>query len=214
MFYLYRTMMVYGGYTHSNQGNALMKKIFLFTIMTSFLLSTTSGCYAKGPWHGKVIDAETKQPIEGAVVVAVWDYRTITLTGGANSFLDAKESTTNANGQFEIPAQSYLSIPLFREVQKLIAFTIYKPGYGSFPESVAPKNKNTEDINKWSIKYESMFKNEEDIVELPVAKTIGERIKVLHTVEARIAGDPKAKMKNLIRLIDAENAYLNYQQRK
>lgn len=184
-----------------------MKNLFLLLFTTFFLLSMTTGCAAMGPWRGKVIDAETKKPIEGAVVVAVFHYRTITPVGGSDVFLDAKETTTNTNGQFEIPTQRYLSIPLFRDVQKTIDFTIYKPGYDYFPEAIAPKTKNAEEINSWVIKYDRLFKEKEDIVELPVMKSNQERREILSNLKARIS-NIETKPKILKKLIDSEENFL------
>ena len=45
-------------------------------LLMAVLLLIFSGCvslvYYEGSYHGKVIDAETLQPIEGAVVLGVW----------------------------------------------------------------------------------------------------------------------------------------------
>ena len=45
-------------------------------LLMAVLLVLFSGCvslvYYEGNYHGKVIDAETLQPIEGAVVLGVW----------------------------------------------------------------------------------------------------------------------------------------------
>ena len=45
-------------------------------LLMAVLLLLFSGCvslvYYEGDYHGKVIDAETLQPIEGAVVMGVW----------------------------------------------------------------------------------------------------------------------------------------------
>lgn len=35
--------------------------------------------YIDGPYSGRVIDTETKEPIEGAVVLVIWDWETFTL---------------------------------------------------------------------------------------------------------------------------------------
>ena len=37
---------------------------------------------AAGPWRGRVIDAETKEPVQGAVVVASWERVWRTPAGG------------------------------------------------------------------------------------------------------------------------------------
>src|SRR3990167_5867866 len=48
-------------------------KTILLTAM--IILLTTPACagFVRGPFSGKVIDAETKEPIESAVVLVVWN---------------------------------------------------------------------------------------------------------------------------------------------
>ena len=70
-----------------------MKRFSLFFILAVVLIPA-SGCYAKGPWRGKVVDAETKQPIEGAAVVAVWETWTSTPAGTSDNYLAAEETLT------------------------------------------------------------------------------------------------------------------------
>jgi hypothetical protein len=56
---------------HSKMKN--QNKILNVSILVVFIIS--AGCnpiYADGPYRGRIIDAVTKQPIEGAAVVAIW----------------------------------------------------------------------------------------------------------------------------------------------
>jgi len=86
---------------------------------------------AKGPWRGQVLDAETKQPLEGVVVLAYWyRYRfdvSQLVVGGhqAPEFFDAVEAVTDAQGRWEIPKKSF---PFFANIG--VFFSCYKPGYG------------------------------------------------------------------------------------
>ena len=52
---------------------------------------------AGGPYRGRVIDAETKQPLEGAVVLAVWENKTPGVAGYGYSYLDSEEVLTDEN---------------------------------------------------------------------------------------------------------------------
>lgn len=77
-----------------------------------------------GPYQGKVIDAETKDPIEGAVVFVEW-YEVHFFAG--STFIDAQETLTDKNGEF------YLSgIWIFNPWKRLGSegrLVIYKSGY-------------------------------------------------------------------------------------
>ena len=88
--------------------------------------------YSKPELKGKIIDAETKEPIEGAVVVASYSKDTIGGPGGdISSIIHIKEQLTNAKGEFHFPSYTTFIQPLSTE--SLVTFIIYKPGYGSFP---------------------------------------------------------------------------------
>jgi hypothetical protein len=80
-----------------------------------------------GPYEGKVIDAETNQPIVGAVVHGSWHKRYL---GGGTEYYDSYEVLTDKNGEFRIPGQGLL---IFSDVEG-ITLTIFKAGY----EEVCP----------------------------------------------------------------------------
>ena len=70
-------------------------KTILLTAM--IILLTTPACagFVRGPFSGKVIDAETKEPIESAVVLVVWNKAIYLSPGGPSTyFLAAKETLT------------------------------------------------------------------------------------------------------------------------
>jgi hypothetical protein len=57
-----------------------------------------------GPFRGLVLDAETKAPLAGAVVLAVWSAENFPGTPfHTNSFLAATEVLTDAQGRLAIP---------------------------------------------------------------------------------------------------------------
>ena len=88
---------------------------------------------AKGPWRGQVLDAETKQPLEGVVVLAYWYRYRFELSqlvlGGHQTpeFFDAVEAVTDAQGRWEIPKKSF---PFFANIG--VFFRYYKPGYAQW----------------------------------------------------------------------------------
>ena len=108
----------------------------LIMVVCTFLI--ISHARAK-TFHGLVIDADTKEPIEGAVVVAYWYKARATISGENTTLKDVKECLTDKNGKWSITGAKgrddwpipYLSllIPYTREP----AFIIFKPGYCSWP---------------------------------------------------------------------------------
>ena len=104
--------------------------IFIFVLVVSFTqISQATGLYSKPEFRGRVIDAESKQPIEGAVVVVLYYKRSnFSLNpGGPSSYVTkAKETLTDNKGEFYFP--SYSELLLFTE-DTYVEFIFYKPGY-------------------------------------------------------------------------------------
>jgi len=86
--------------------------------------------FTKPAYKGKIIDSETKEPIEGAVVVAVYNKYPIISGpgGGSSSSIHIKEALTDQNGVFRIPF--YITLVDPNSVERWTDFIIYKPGYG------------------------------------------------------------------------------------
>ena len=86
--------------------------------------------YSKPEFRGRVIDAETKQPVEDAVVVVLYEKWEFGGPGGGNTFpIDAKETLTDQSGDFYFPTYKTLIGPLSRVSD--VSFIIFKPGYMS-----------------------------------------------------------------------------------
>ncbi len=119
-----------------------MKRWVVGLFLGTFLLLPTGyaseashqGLYlegAHGPYRGRVIDAGTKQPIPGAVVVAVWRKHTVVKGIRTTVIHAAREVFTDSSGEFTMP---------FKEIERKAppktlrpAFFIFVPGYGAYP---------------------------------------------------------------------------------
>jgi hypothetical protein len=111
-----------------------VNRIILLLIMVSiglFLCASSAYAwlyYSKPEFYGRVIDKETKQPIEGAVVVVLYEKWESHGPGGGSAVpFDAKETLTDKNGDFHFPSYRTLIGPLSR--QEDADFIIFKPGY-------------------------------------------------------------------------------------
>ena len=114
-----------------------MKKLSI-TLLAGFLVLAVLISFSFASWlfyhkpefKGKVIDAETRQPIDGVVVVPM--YQTHTLIsgpgGGYSSIIHVKEALTGKSGEFHIP--SYTTIIQPNSLEDRVGFIFYKPGYG------------------------------------------------------------------------------------
>ncbi|MBW2078207.1 MAG: hypothetical protein JRI71_11785 [Deltaproteobacteria bacterium] len=153
--------------------------------------------YYLAPFEGRVIDADTKQPIEGAAVLAVYN-RCIPSVQGIISFsIDAQETLTDNKGEFKIPEVRmwFGGNPRSPQEQNL---TIFKPEYGVFPDharSSAGGESKTWPPPKKYIVYE-----------LPKLKTREERRSNL-PMRPNI---PDEKMKIFTRLLNEERTSLGY----
>jgi len=177
-------------------------------LLFSLFVTIITGCgplnpvLAGGPYRGKVVDAETKDPLVGAVVLVYWQRLAPGIGHGpAEGFLDAEEVLTDANGEFVVgknpPASlipgTWVSDPYI---------TIFTPGYGYFPGyHVAPPRPPTG--------YKGLLQKMEKegvIIELPRLKSGEERRKVVQ--ELGLTGVPDHKKPILIRLRDLEYSNL------
>jgi hypothetical protein len=104
--------------------------IFMTLIILSNLLGNGWIVYHEGSFKGKVIDAETKEPIEGAVAVVVYNVREYAFIESNTTASSAEEVLTNKNGDFYIPHHIFFHIhPYLLATKETTHFLIYKPGY-------------------------------------------------------------------------------------
>ena len=106
----------------------MSKKISGYMLIIATLL-VCSGCVSTfrldGPYKGKVVDAETKQPLEGVVVLGVWNKVYGNVAGSTSEFYDSVEILTDKNGEFSIPGKGLLVFSFLDEM----AVVIFKAGY-------------------------------------------------------------------------------------
>src|SRR5262249_23048450 len=83
----------------------------------------------QGPWRGQVVDRETRQPLEGVVVAAVWNKRYGSVGGWAGGgYFASEEVVSGPDGRFTIQS---LKKPLLDPFAILEGpeFYIFKGGY-------------------------------------------------------------------------------------
>ncbi len=87
--------------------------------------------YIDGPYWGKVVDADTGDPIAGANVMAKWKFE-YEVIKSSFSFADARETVTDDKGRFFLsPARQIWFYPI--SDMYLEKLCVYKPGYDSHP---------------------------------------------------------------------------------
>lgn len=111
--------------------------VVLFLYML-FLVTPAFGA----TFEGRVIDADSKQPIEGAVVIISWQEERAGINNSPMRLKDVKEILTNKNGEWTILGPKGMEMGYISTIISFITgiyftrppeFIIFKPGYCSYP---------------------------------------------------------------------------------
>ncbi len=82
----------------------------------------------RGPFKGRVVDAETLEPIQGAVVFVEWRRNVMTPVEAQSVYYDAAEALTDEKGEFYIKKK--WSWSPWRNLMMYSSVIIFKAGYG------------------------------------------------------------------------------------
>jgi len=119
-----------------------------------------SGCalyHHYGPYYGKVVDMETKQPLEGAVVLA--DYYTWlwgSPGGPSVYFLDTQEVVTDKNGEFKIEPLNAFAFRPISTFNSYPGFRIFKPRYECYKYAIPVDRYATIELRELKTKEERL----------------------------------------------------------
>jgi hypothetical protein len=145
IYYLYKWA------RHLQKKGTLNRAIIILILVSVFTFSINGSIlgifYWDGPYWGRVVDADTGEPIAGAVVAGMWDFEYSLLLIGGDTHADTRETVTDEKGRFFLqPARTIWLWPFSRIV--LGKLNVLKPGYDSHP----PRMQNAwtdEDSKKW-----------------------------------------------------------------
>lgn len=84
------------------RARALRLCVILWLVAVS--TACRNGADVRGPFSGRIVDADTGQPIEGAVVVVVWTHLMNYFEGGRRE-VDSRETITDSQGRWDIPVR-------------------------------------------------------------------------------------------------------------
>lgn len=100
-------------------------------LMLALPACATPLTYSAKEIHGQIVDAETNQPIEGAVIVAQWILFEMGIGhGGHKSRIHIHETVTDQNGNYTIPAWGpKLHSPITMLDREDPMLLIFKSGY-------------------------------------------------------------------------------------
>ena len=150
--------------------------------------------YHKSEFKGKVVDAETNEPIEGAVVVVSYTKTTMGLGAGANTTdIDHRETKTDKEGNFVIPSYTTFIQPFSWESRA--DFIIYKPGYANIDnlgleDAFSTRAKKTYEvlwISNFVFHTNLKFIISPGVVALPKLRTVEERKLALPVISGEMS---------------------------
>jgi hypothetical protein len=147
----------------------------------------------RGPYRGQVIDAETKAPLAGAVVVVRWLQDRVYPVHMVAENYAVRETITDAEGRFFLDAKDVEERAPRRTRRP--GFLIFLPGYGAYPKQhVSPTGFTG-----------GMFERPGAIVELPRLVDREERRKHLWSFGPHSYSDkPFRELPELMRRINVE----------
>ena len=176
-------------------GASFVLRYWFVLLAVAFLFTFGSPTDAMAQtYRGKVVDAETGQPLEGAVFVIVWNKKTAISMNGSRSFHSAKEALTDAKGEFSVNGSPGIDWNPFTYVVEN-NISIYMPGYGPFPVGHVKEMPRDE--------IEKAMTGVGAIIKLPKLKTQQEMRRYTGPGDLQISvTTPDEEMPNLIRLIN------------
>lgn len=191
------------------------KKILLITgiAIVGFFFISSIFSRPDRTYSGRAIDADTKKPIEGAVVVVSWLKARATLAGDDTNFYDVKETLTDKEGRWTIEGHEGNCDKILHSTLKLIgiscirepSFIVFKPGYCSW----SSRSFGLDVCKKMKPGGKGGFLRGED-TELPKLTNKEDRIRVLPSC---ITGkNAIEKQKEFIRVINDESKNLGLEE--
>jgi hypothetical protein len=129
------------GYTTKNKKKRIIG-VMLILLVISVVINRSIYwiIYWAGPYHGRVMDADTDQPIEGASVAGIWAFEYNLIIAWEDGFGNAKETTTDSNGKFKLGPIIAFSFWPFSRIERM-QLVVFKPGYDSHPPAIRRKMK-------------------------------------------------------------------------
>jgi hypothetical protein len=145
---------------------------------------------AAGPWQAQVVSAESKQPLEGVVVLAWWTRHVRSLGGFSEEYRDSQEILTDKDGRFTIESRWFFSLnPLVFFRGPFIA--MFKSGYGDYEWPGYAGSETWPKEKRKALQTEAQLLQLDGIVlEMPVLPNTEQRAKYLAHLSGRISGVP------------------------
>jgi hypothetical protein len=152
---------------------------------------------------GKVVDAETGEPLEGGAVLIAFYTETGSLGGTVSLYVDSVETLTDSRGEFRFAPKRANKFQILSTWSDDYLISIFKPGYAAY-------SGNPKAYNSWE-KSHSLFIPEKEYVTyyLPKLLNLEERKKNLRHIDYP-SGITNDKILNLRRLESQERVIVGF----
>jgi len=177
------------------------------------LILSLSRAEAAGPWQAQVVSAETKQPLEGVVVLAWWTRHVRSFGGPSEEYRDSQEVLTDKDGRFTIASRWFFSLnPLvfFRGP----FFTMFKSSYEQFGWPGYQGSERWSKEKRDELRTAAQLLQLDGIVlEMPRLEDVEQRKEYLGKLEGAYLVVPLERRPRLQRAIEEERRALGYRSR-
>lgn len=188
-----------------------MKYFISFIVVCICLIVTATSeaswfFYHKPEFDGQILDVDTKEPIEGAVIEVRYEKLIYGIMGHGNDIFHIEETLTDKEGRFHFSTYNTLINPLTFGAEASIL--IYKPGYAlefGFEEQFSSKSDKWKEDAK-SHKINNRTKYHDKILELPKLESGEERKRAMPSLEYEKYLQKEQKL--LFKTLNEERKYL------
>jgi hypothetical protein len=165
---------------------------------------------AAGPWQAQVVAGDTKQPVDGVVVLAWWTRNVRSLGGPSEDYRDSQEVVTDKDGRFTIEPRWFFSLnPLVFFRGPFVA--MFKPGYGDYEWPGYKGSETWPKEKREALRTEAQLLLLEGIVlEMPALVSVDQRKKYLNDLEVHVLMVPLDRRPLLQKAISQERRALGY----
>ena len=174
----------------SDRSDLPMTRSLVAVLMLAMLFGMPPSAEAAGPWQGQVVSTDSKQPLEGVVVLAWWTRHVRSLGGASEEYRDSQEVLTDKDGRFTIESRWFFSLnPLVFFRGPFVA--MFKSGYGDYGWPGYAGSETWPKEKRKALQTEAQLLQLEGIVlEMPVLPNTEQRAKYLEHLAGRISGVP------------------------
>jgi hypothetical protein len=182
----------------------------LVVALMALMILGGSRADAAGPWQAQVVAGDTKQPLEGVVVLAWWTRNVRSFGGFSEDYRDSQEVVTNRGGRFTIEARWFFSLnPLVFFRGPFVA--MFKPGYGDYEWPGYKGSETWPKEKRDALRTEAQLLQLEGIVlEMPALASVGQRTEYLKNLEVHVLIVPLDRRPLMQQAIGQERRALGY----